>query len=199
MWASWFCRQIFVSHDQKTSQGVPSVFQILYGIEKVILVRDKVGVSRFSVENFMSQCQNIGGRTLQCFRKLRVAENFVHKKRFSSISNDYILSHNAEKLRGVPSNVSKNFEYWKKLCIGRRWHFSPLKFFCLTVLKIFVQEPFCVSKISGFDDFYVFMCRKGGASRYCGKKLCLKGLKRKTLYGSCLVLQKILVSKQFYG
>ena len=46
---------------------------------------------------FVSHCQNIGGRTLQCFRKLRLAEDFVQKKRFSSISKEYFLSNNAKK------------------------------------------------------------------------------------------------------
>ena len=48
-----------------------------------------------------------------------------------------------------------NFEYQKMLGIREGGiHDFPSKFFCLTVPKNFVGEPFSVSLISGIERFY---------------------------------------------
>ena len=64
------------------------------------------------------------------------------------------MSHSAEKLRrGKCSRkilVSKNVRDKR----GGEYHNFPSKFFCLTVPKNFVGEPFSVSLISGIENFY---------------------------------------------
>ena len=110
----------------------------------------------FFRRNFsVPQCQNIGGRTLQFFRILRQAEDFVQKKRFSSIFNDYCLSRKALKNREEPSNVLENLGYRTFSCIRSRYKFSPLKSFLPhSAEKKIVGEPFCVTENSSIEELH---------------------------------------------
>ena len=77
------------------------------------------GVSRFSVENFLSHStKKFRWGTLRCIRKFPVAKKFMDN-------------------RG-----------------GGEYQDFPSKFFCLTVPKNFVGEPFRVSLISGTEKVY---------------------------------------------
>ena len=65
-----------------------------------------VGVSRFSIENFLShKTKTLRKRTLLCFRKVLVSKNFLDKGGggVSRFSVENLLSHSAEKHpRGTP-------------------------------------------------------------------------------------------------
>ena len=60
-----------------------------------------------------------------------------------------LLSHSTKKLREAPFCVAESFWYLKMLGIregGGGYHDFPLKLFCLTVQKHFVEAPFCISE-----------------------------------------------------
>ena len=123
--------------------SIPPLIFILYA---------KDDVSRFSVENFLSQCRKISWGTLQCFRKFRVSKNFRHKRVEGGITilrrKIFVSQDRNEKLRrGTPRLfrkfwVSKNFRHKRVeggITILR-------KNFCLTIPKLFEEEPFCASE-----------------------------------------------------
>ena len=97
--------------------GKPFSVSLISGIEKV-WIRGGGGVvlSRFSVENFLSQGDgNFRRGTLLCC----VSESFQERKNLW--------------IRGGEEGIK----------------LFPRNFFCLTMPKSFVQEPFSVSLISG--------------------------------------------------
>ena len=80
--ASRFCRKFFLSHTtEKTSPRNHSVFQKISGREKILWIRGGGGVSRFSVEKFLSHCTEIFlWITLWCFRKILLSKFFMHRR-----------------------------------------------------------------------------------------------------------------------
>ena len=90
----------------------------------------------------------------------------------SRFSIETFLSYSTEELcRGTHPCftkllVSKSFMDKRG---GREYHDFPSKFFCLTVTRIFVGEPFSVSLISGIE---IFMPMRG-FSRFSIKICCL--------------------------
>ena len=159
----------------------PSVFQKSFGIEKDLWIRG--GISRFSVEIFMSHSaekfrghpfnvsENLGYRKILCIiggitifrRKLFVSQFLVSKtfmdKRGEGVSRFSVqnfLSLSAEKFCSETFQCVSNFVYRKILCFRELCHDFVLKFFCLTVPKNFIREPFCAvfQKISGSEKAY---------------------------------------------
>ena len=109
----------FSSHrTEKTSLGNHSVFQKISGGEKNLWITGG-GVSRFSVEKFLSHCTKIfHWRTLRCFRKNLLSKIFMHKKgegRASRFCRNF-LSHRTETKSFVkePFCFPENFWYRKK-------------------------------------------------------------------------------------
>ena len=75
------------------------MYQKISDMEK-FYASETVGVSRFSVENFLSHStEKFCWGTLRCIKKFRVSQNFMHKKRISLNSVENFLSHSAEKFR----------------------------------------------------------------------------------------------------
>ena len=98
-----------------------------FGYRKCI--REGGGVSRFSVENFLSHStEKFRWETLRCFRKTRVSQNFMHKKGISLNSVENFLSHSADKIRRT------------LLCFER---ILVSKIFKQRRGKLHVGEPFC--------------------------------------------------------
>ena len=101
----------------------PTVFE-KNSIKKKVLWM-KRGVSRFSLENFLSHStEKFRWGTLRCMRKLRVAKNFVHRR-----GGAYQVSSSKTFCHTVPKNfvrehfgVSKKFVHRKILCIRRGYH-----------------------------------------------------------------------------
>ena len=108
-------------------------------------MHQREGVSRFSVENFLSHStEKFRWGTLLCFRKFRVSQNFIHKKRIPLNSVEKFLSHSADKFVGEHFCVSKEFWYRKFSCIGEgASRFCPNFLSHRTETKSFVREPFC--------------------------------------------------------
>ena len=77
--------------------------QKISGIEKFYASeksRGGGGVSRSPSKTFCHTVpKNFVGGTLRCFRKFRVSQNFMHKKRISLNSVENFLCHSAEKTR----------------------------------------------------------------------------------------------------
>ena len=91
------------------------------------------------------------------FQKSSSSQQVLVKKGGVSIfSAENFLSHSAENFRSgtLPCCVSENFRERKRLWIRRgEYQDFPSKVFCLTMLKIFVGEPFNVSLVSGIENF----------------------------------------------
>ena len=118
----------------------------------------KRGISRLSLENLWSHSpEKLHRGTLLCFRKFLVSKKFVDKR--GGVSRFFVknfLSRSAEKFRrGTPQCVT-NFGYRKILCFKELCHDFVSKFFCLTVPKNFIGEPFCAvfQKMSGSEKVY---------------------------------------------
>ena len=116
-----FSFKIFVSLYQKLSLGNTSVYRKVSGSEKIYASERVEGVSRFSVENFLSHS----------------AENFRRGESFSVSLISGIKKFNASE------GYVTIFDFLSK-------------FFCLTVPKNFVGEPFCYvfQKISRSEKVY---------------------------------------------
>ena len=99
------------------------MFQKTAGSDKVYGKKGEGGISKYSVEKFLTQ----------------IAETFRRGTLNSFIS----------------------FGYRKCLCFRGFCHDFPSKYFCLTVPKHFVEEPFCAvfQNYSGSEKFYG---KKGG-------------------------------------
>ena len=163
---SRFCGKFLVSQCRKTSWGNPSVFQEIFGTEKIMDKREG-GLSRFFVGNFLSHsAEKIRRETLRCFRGSRVSKNFIHKGGGGGVLRFYVgifLSHFIEKLREGPFSVSQNFRYRKIFCMRRMSRFSVkgwgvarffIDYFMSHSTETFVGEPFIVSLISGIEKIY---------------------------------------------
>ena len=127
----------------------------------------KVGVSQFSIENFLSHCtENFVGEPLCVsgkfwYRKILWARGVYYEflsKFFSlTVTTNFV---------GDPFCVSEFSWYRKGLWIRGVYHEFLSKIFFLTVPNNFVGQPLCVSKNSGIERFYgqegyiTFFCRK---------------------------------------
>ena len=116
-----FIRKFFVSQCQKSLQGNPSVMCFRnFPVAKSFLDK-QWGVSRFSVENFLSHsAENIRRGTFLCFTKFLVSNKIMDRRGEGGMEHHKFLS----------------------------------KYFCLTVPKHFVEEPFhaVFQKISGREN-----------------------------------------------
>ena len=93
-----------------------------------------------------------------CFGKFPVANKFMDKKGggVSKFSVENFLSHSAEKVRRGTLQCVTKFRYRKILFFRGLGHDFLSNFFCLTVPKNFVEEPFYAvfQKISGSEKIY---------------------------------------------
>ena len=122
-------------------------------------IMSKRGILRLSIDNLLSHStEKLRRGTLLCFTKFLVSKKFMVKwgggvSRFS-VKN--FLSHSAEKFRRGTLQCVTNFGYRKILCFKELCHDFVSKFFCLTMPKYFIGEPFCAvfQKMSGSEEVY---------------------------------------------
>ena len=154
------------------------------------------GVSGFSVENFLSHStEKFRWRTLRCFRKLRVSQNFMHKKVISLNSVEKFLSHSADKIRrGEHFCVSKEFWYRNFSSKGGgKLHGFVKNFLSHRTEKTLPGKHSVFQKISGREKN--FMDKRGGeVSRFSVEKFlshCTKIFYWRTLwcFGKILLLK----------
>ena len=180
--------------------GNTSVYQKISGIEKFYASERGGGVSRFSIENFLSHStEKFQWGTLRCIRKFRVSQNFMHKKDISLNSFEKFLSHSADKIRRTLLRFERILV--SKIFKQRRGEASRFcrKFFYLTGPKKLRQGTFLC-----FRKFLVgkkFMDKRGGGvSRFSVEEFlshCTKIFHWRTLW--CfrkLLLSKILMHRR---
>ena len=169
-----FRSKFFVSHYRKISLGNTSVYQKLSGIKK--FYASERGVSRrFSVENFVShRTEKFRWGTLQCFRKFRVSQNFMHKKGISLNSVEKFLSHSADKIRRRTllcferSLVSKIFKQRR----GEASRFCQKKFYLTGPKKLRQGIILCFRKFLVGKNI-LWIRRGGGYHDFPSKSFCL--------------------------
>ena len=122
--------KIFCPEGPKNIVSCPFCVSDFFWYGKNLWIRDRGwGVSRFSVENSLTHsAKKFCGGTIQCFTKLRVSKNFMHKKRISLFSLDFFLSHSVEKIRKGTLPVWKIFKHRRRGGASRYFR----KKFCLT-------------------------------------------------------------------
>ena len=87
------------------------------------------------------------------------AKVWIREEGLSRFSVENYLSHSAEKFRGWRKSFCVSFilgidKVWTRG--GKQYQDFAPKFFCLTVPKKFVREPFIVSLISGMEKIFCF-------------------------------------------
>ena len=109
--------------------------------------RGREGLSRFSVKNFLfHSTEKLRKGTLLCLRKNLVSRIFMHKRgRGITVLRRIFISHSTETFRRGTLQCFRNFLVSKhvKYDKGGGYQDFPLKLFCLTVPKHFVEERFC--------------------------------------------------------
>ena len=140
--------KFFVWHCPNISQGIQSRKLRVsknFTHEKGISLVSVVFVLPDSVQNFC--------RELFVFQKTSSIENFMDGREVESWSSvENLLSHSAEKIVEDHFNVSEIF-HWQNFFIvktdggdSEKYQVPPLKYFCLTLPKTFVEETVCVSE-----------------------------------------------------
>ena len=85
------------------------MFQKVSGMEKRFMYR-KWREAQISIVSFSPHgAKKLRGGTLQCFRKIRLAKCFLHKKGILLLSVETFLCHSTENLEGEPFCVSGTF------------------------------------------------------------------------------------------
>ena len=95
--ASRFCQRIFfISQDRKNFAREPFCVLENFWRQKYFMGK-RGGVSRFSLEKFLSDCTKIfHWRTLWCFRKILLSKTFLHRRGGASRFCRNFLSHRTE-------------------------------------------------------------------------------------------------------
>ena len=90
-----------------------------------------------------------------CFRKVFVLKSFLDNRGITILAKFFVSQY--RKVSWGTLLCYKKFLVWKKPMDGRwggGYHVFPWEFFCLTVPKNIVGEPFCVSEELGIEKFY---------------------------------------------
>ena len=173
-----FRSKFFVSQYRKISLGNTSVYQKISGSEKFYASERGEGVSRFSVENFLSHsaenfrrgilycCNNFGYRKsldkggvsrfsvevfVSLYRNISLEntsvfqKNFMHRRGGITVLSELFVSQDRnEKLCRGTLVFSGNFLVSKKIYGSEgAYHDFQSKFLCLTVPKTYVRESYC--------------------------------------------------------
>ena len=140
------------------------------------------GLSRFSVENFLShRAENF--RRWESFSVSLISGTeivWIRGGGVSRFSVEKFLSHSAEKIRRWESVsvslISGTEKVWIRGGGGGEYQDFPSKSFCLTVPKTFIGEPFRVSLISCTEKVWI-RDRGGGTKIFRRKFFVSKGRK----------------------
>ena len=134
------------------------MFQKISGREKFFMNKRREGVSRYSVESFLSHCTKIfHWRTLWCFRKFLSSKVFMHRRVGASRFCRIFLSHRTETKSFVmePFCFPESFCYRKKLWIREGLSRSSDEGFMSHSAEKFCKRiPLFSEKICGLEKFY---------------------------------------------
>ena len=142
---SQFFVKIFCLTLPKSFVSIPWIFLKTWGIEKFLCIIG--GITNFRRNIFVSQCRKILWASLQCFRKIEVSKNFMHKRGYQNFpSKNFCLS--VPKIFVRESYCFwKNFWFQKVLWMKARITFLFLKFLVSQCRKISWASPQCFRKI----------------------------------------------------
>ena len=138
-----FLSNIFWLTVPKNFVGEPSSVSLISGTEKV-RIREG-GVSRFSVEVFVSLYRSISLENTLVFQKNSFIENFHALEGGITVLSDFFVSQDRNgKLYKATLLFSGNFLVSKKIYEQEgAYHDFQLKFLCLTVPKTFERKSYC--------------------------------------------------------
>ena len=198
-------RRIFFVSVPKNTVGDPFSLSIISGIKKYWMRGWCGGMSRFSVENFLSHsAEKRLGEPFSHSSVLGIEKVWISggggRKGVSQVSVESFLSHNAEIFSGgtlqcCVSVFQKNSG--SKKSYG--YQVFPSKVFCLNLPKNFVEET-SVLCFKNFPGAKKFMDKRGGGVSRFSTESFLSQLAKKFRRGNlCAVFQKISCSQIVFG
>ena len=126
------------------------LFFIKFLISKKNMDKIRGGISRFSVEIFMSHsAENFRKGILLFLRKFLVPKSFMNEKGGITFFRPKFLVSQCRKVSWASLQCFRKIGLSKNFMHNRGYHNFPSKIFFLTVPKNFVKEPLKVSLISG--------------------------------------------------
>ena len=109
-----FLSKIFCLTGPKNFVRGPFCVSEIFWYGKKNKLMDKRWGFHVAVEDFLSHsAKKFRGGTLQCFRKIQLSKNFMHRKRISLFFVESFLSHSAEKIRRW------TLPYFKKITVSK--------------------------------------------------------------------------------
>ena len=163
---SQFFVEIFLSHSGEKLWGHPfNVSENLRSRKSLCIIG---GITIFRRKIFVSQCRKLLWASLQCFRKIELSKNFMHKRGYHVFPSKF-FGLTVPKILWASLQCFRNFEVLKKFMHNRGYHSFLSKFFCLTVPKNFMGIPSIFQKFRGIEKFHALM----GYHNFPSKKFCL--------------------------
>ena len=149
--------RFFLSHSTEKLREEPSNVSKTFKWEVSKNLMQKNGISRLSVQNFLSQStEKFRWGTLRYIRKVRLSKNFMPKKVIILFSVEFmsrLLPINAYKVGWGTPLWSRFFGTSKTFILSRGVLRFSVDFFGLTVPKIFVVNAFNLPEIFGYRNF----------------------------------------------
>ena len=96
---SRFCVDSFLSHNAEKFRGHPFNVSDNFGYRKFSCIREGGGITFLRRKHLSHSTENFRWGTVRFFRKIRVSQNFAHKRGVSLNSVEIFLSHTADKIR----------------------------------------------------------------------------------------------------
>ena len=96
---SRFCVDAFLSHNAEKFRGHPSNVSDNLGYRKFLCIREGGGFTFLRRKHLSHSTKSFRWGTVRCFRKIRLSQNFGHKRGVSLKSVEKFLSHTADKNR----------------------------------------------------------------------------------------------------
>ena len=150
-------RSIFLSHSSEKLREDPSNVSESFKWQVSIKVMQKNGVSRLSVENFLSQsAEKFRWGTLRYIRKVRLSKNFMHRRVISLFSVEFFSRLLPIKLGWESLFVSESLGHRRLLCSVAGYRDSPLIFLTSQSWKISCVTPTNFQKSSIIEFFYAW-------------------------------------------
>ena len=149
--------RFFLSHSSEKLREEQSNVSESFKCQVSKKLMQKNGISRISVENFLSQsAEKIRWGTLRYIRKVRLSKNFMPKRVRSLFSVEFMSRLLPINLAGEPL-CDPGFLGHRKLSCSVGWYRdSPLIFLASQYWKTWWVTPSTFQKFSGIETFYAW-------------------------------------------
>ena len=146
-----FPSKIFCLTVPKNFVGIPSMFQKIWDIDKILCIIG--GITIFRKKNLSHSAEKFRGHPFN------VSENLGYRKILCIIGGITIFRRKffvsqCRKISWASFQCFRKFGVSKNFMHNRGYHNFPSKIFCLTVPKNFVGIPSMSQKIWGIEKFY---------------------------------------------